>query len=70
MKSFPHAEHVYVFMRQLYHRCTSRDVLWFVAKLARCMDIPLSEVMAANVAKLAARYPDGWSAELSMRRVP
>lgn len=45
------------------------DALWFVAKLARCLDIPLSHIMAANVSKLATRYPDGWSAELSMRRV-
>mgnify|MGYP002738054118 CR=1 FL=1 len=41
------------------------DALWFAAKLARVLDVPLSHVMERNVAKLAERYPDGWDAERS-----
>lgn len=44
------------------------DALWFAAKLARMLDVPLSRVMLANVAKLEARYPDGFEAERSVRR--
>ena len=46
------------------------DLLWFAAKMARMFDVPLSHVMAQNVAKLAARYPDGWDAERSRERQP
>lgn len=44
------------------------DALWFAAKLARVLDVPLSHVMARNVAKLAERYPNGWDAERSRER--
>jgi len=44
------------------------DALWFLAKLCRMLDVPLSHVMAHNVAKLAERYPDGWDAERSRGR--
>jgi NTP pyrophosphatase (non-canonical NTP hydrolase) len=46
------------------------DALWFAAKLARVLDVPLSVVMARNVAKLAERYPNGWDAERSRNRGP
>lgn len=44
------------------------DVLWFAAKLARMLDVPLSRVMLANVDKLAARYPGGFDADRSINR--
>lgn len=44
------------------------DCLWAICKLARCLDIPLSRIMAANVAKLDARYPDGFDAARSINR--
>lgn len=44
------------------------DVLWFAAKLARMLDVPLSRVMLANVAKLERRYPHGFDADRSVRR--
>jgi NTP pyrophosphatase (non-canonical NTP hydrolase) len=44
------------------------DVLWYVAILAKEVGIPLSEVAEGNVAKLRARYPDGFSTADSIAR--
>jgi NTP pyrophosphatase (non-canonical NTP hydrolase) len=45
------------------------DVLWYVAALASQFDMTLEDVAAANVAKLSARYPKGFSPEASRNRV-
>jgi NTP pyrophosphatase (non-canonical NTP hydrolase) len=44
------------------------DVLWYIAMLARARGLTLSEVADANIAKLRARYPDGFSKEKSRNR--
>lgn len=44
------------------------DVLWYVAVLAGCHGMTLDEVAAANVAKLKARYPEGFDSERSRKR--
>jgi NTP pyrophosphatase (non-canonical NTP hydrolase) len=44
------------------------DALWCLATLATTLDVPLDEVARANLAKLRARYPDGFTAEASLRR--
>jgi len=44
------------------------DVLWYVAILAKEIGLPLSAVAEANVAKLRARYPDGFSTADSLAR--
>jgi NTP pyrophosphatase (non-canonical NTP hydrolase) len=44
------------------------DVLWYIAMLARTIDMPLSEIAEANVAKLKERYPNGFSHEASQKR--
>jgi len=36
------------------------DVLWYLATVASTAEIPLSEVAEANIAKLQARYPEGF----------
>ncbi len=46
------------------------DCLWYLAGLASCADLTLSEVAEANIAKLKARYPDGFSNEASINRKP
>lgn len=44
------------------------DVLWYVATMARALGLDLSEVASANVAKLKARYPDGFDEQRSRDR--
>lgn len=44
------------------------DVPWYVAVLARQLGCDLDAVAQANVAKLRARYPDGFSSERSINR--
>lgn len=44
------------------------DVLWYVATLAGVLGIELDDVAEFNVAKLKARYPEGFSEERSRGR--
>lgn len=44
------------------------DALWFLCKLLRMLDVPLSRVMLANVAKLDARFPAGFDPDRSINR--
>ena len=44
------------------------DVAWYLAETATALDVDLEEVLAGNIAKLKARYPDGFSAERSINR--
>jgi NTP pyrophosphatase (non-canonical NTP hydrolase) len=47
------------------------DVLWYLAFLADTCGVPLEAVMAQNIAKLEARYPEGhFSVERSQHRSP
>src|SRR5688572_1021686 len=36
------------------------DALWCLAMTATCLGLSLDEIAAANVAKLRARFPDGY----------
>jgi len=45
------------------------DVLWYVATLAEALDIDLNTVGEKNIAKLKARYPEGFSHDASRNRV-
>lgn len=38
------------------------DLLWYVDRLMRLMDMPMGEVLQANFDKLSARYPNGFGA--------
>lgn len=44
------------------------DVLWYVAGLATVAGIDLGQIMTNNVAKLHARYPDGFTSADSIAR--
>lgn len=44
------------------------DVLWYLAELASGLGIPLDIIAEANIAKLKARYPDGFDPDKSMHR--
>jgi NTP pyrophosphatase (non-canonical NTP hydrolase) len=44
------------------------DVLWYIAGVATAAGITLEEVATANIAKLLARYPDGFSSKASIER--
>jgi NTP pyrophosphatase (non-canonical NTP hydrolase) len=44
------------------------DALWYIAFLCNTLGLSLGDVMQANVTKLRARYPDGWSSERSLNR--
>ena len=44
------------------------DVLWYVAEIAYSMGWSLDEIMQMNIDKLKARYPEGFSENLSNHR--
>lgn len=45
------------------------DVMWYVAAICTKLELPLEEVMSANIEKLNARYPDGYTSADSVKRV-
>lgn len=44
------------------------DVLWCLSAVAGAVGVTLDEVAESNLAKLRARYPDGYSDEASRKR--
>lgn len=44
------------------------DLLWFIAEYCTVMNWNLEDIMGINIAKLRARYPDGFEAEKSLHR--
>ena len=44
------------------------DVLWYVAAIATLNGLSLGDIADANIAKLKARYPDGFSSAASIAR--
>lgn len=44
------------------------DVLWYLARVANENGLLLSEVAEANILKLRARYPDGFSHKAAAER--
>ena len=45
------------------------DVMWYVAAVASTYGLCLENVAEANIAKLRARYPEGFSTAASIARV-
>lgn len=44
------------------------DILWYLAEAASACDLDLGTIAQGNVAKLKARYPEGFSEERSRNR--
>lgn len=44
------------------------DVLWYLSMICTRIGVTLDMVAATNIAKLAARYPEGFSFEASINR--
>ena len=45
------------------------DVAWYLAEAATALDVPLEEVLQANIDKLKKRYPDGFETKRSLTRL-
>ena len=45
------------------------DALWCLAMVATSLGVTLDDVAGRNIAKLRARYPDGFSAEAARDRI-
>ena len=44
------------------------DIAWYLAETAYALDIPLEDILQANIEKLAKCYPEGFHAEKSINR--
>ena len=45
------------------------DVAWYLAETAWALDIPLENILKANIEKLKARYPEGFDSDRSRNRM-
>ena len=44
------------------------DVAWYLAEAATALEIPLEQILEANIEKLKRRFPEGFSVEASVNR--
>ena len=44
------------------------DIAWYLAETAYALEIPLENILQANIEKLAKRYPEGFATERSLNR--
>jgi NTP pyrophosphatase (non-canonical NTP hydrolase) len=44
------------------------DLLWYIALVSRASGVSLEEIAKRNIAKLAKRYPEKFTAELALNR--
>ena len=44
------------------------DIAWYLAEAATALDIPLEDILRANIDKLKKRYPEGFEKERSINR--
>lgn len=44
------------------------DIAWYLAETAYALEIPLEQILRANIDKLKKRYPEGFSSERSVNR--
>jgi len=46
------------------------DVAWYLAEAATALELPLEEILQANLEKLKKRYPQGFDTKRSQTRLP
>ena len=44
------------------------DIAWYLAEAATALEIPLEDILQANLDKLKKRYPDGFNTQNSLAR--
>ena len=44
------------------------DIAWYLAEAATALDIPLEDILQANIDKLKKRYPEGFETKRSLVR--
>ena len=44
------------------------DVAWYLAEAATALEIPLEDILAANIEKLKQRFPEGFTTKDSLAR--
>ena len=45
------------------------DIAWYLAEAATALDIPLEDILQANISKLKKRYPEGFESKRSLVRL-
>ena len=45
------------------------DIAWYLAEAATALEIPLEDILQANIDKLKKRYPEGFQTEKSLTRL-
>ena len=45
------------------------DIAWYLAEAATAIDMPLEDILQANIDKLMKRYPEGFDTEKSLHRI-
>lgn len=44
------------------------DIAWYLAETAYALEIPLEDILQANIEKLRKRYPEGFDSRRSIQR--
>ena len=44
------------------------DIAWYLAEAATALDLSLDDIFEQNIAKLKARYPEGFDSQRSINR--
>ena len=45
------------------------DIAWYLAEAATALDLPLEDILRANIDKLKSRYPEGFDTQRSQNRL-
>ena len=45
------------------------DIAWYLAEAATALDLPLEDILRANIDKLKSRYPEGFDTQRSQKRL-